>query len=204
MSCGETAITSPELHWPGHQKVKEDRAGHERPGGGGERERKEIGWQSWGPATASAQDRDGWRAFLNGLSCPARQDEEWDEMKYLTNRAISYPHMSEDPEPNSARGLDKNKRSFLLYLNTCRNIHHFVSNIHWCLTKVNTHYRNVLVFAILKNTGGMFVWVFLHFFPCIYCFCFLLFWFYLTSFRHPRCYVSEVPFSREMQKKVII
>ena len=34
-----------------------------------ERERKEMGWQSWGTATASAAAKDlvGWRAFLNGL-----------------------------------------------------------------------------------------------------------------------------------------
>lgn len=40
-----------------------------------ERERNEMGWQSWGTMIAPAKDRDGWRAFLNGLSCPA--EHEW-------------------------------------------------------------------------------------------------------------------------------
>ena len=41
-----------------------------------EREQKEIGWQSWGAATASKKDRDEWRAFLNGQRCSTGHDEE--------------------------------------------------------------------------------------------------------------------------------
>jgi len=36
---------------------------------------REMGWQSWGTATGSARDQDGWRAVLNGLRCPAGHDE---------------------------------------------------------------------------------------------------------------------------------
>ena len=45
-----------------------------------ERERKEMGWQSWRMATSSAKDRDGWTAFWNVLRCPAGHDEGWAEI----------------------------------------------------------------------------------------------------------------------------
>ena len=40
-----------------------------------ERERKEMGWQSWRAVTASAKDWEEWRAFLIVLRCSAGHDE---------------------------------------------------------------------------------------------------------------------------------
>ena len=48
-----------------------------------ERERKEMGWQSWGSATASARDRDGWRAFLSGLRCLAKKKQQNNHCKSI-------------------------------------------------------------------------------------------------------------------------
>jgi len=67
------AITS--LTWTPEGKKRQDRP-RTTWVRSAEREQKEMGWQSWKVATTSARDRDGWKAFLNGLRCPARHDEE--------------------------------------------------------------------------------------------------------------------------------
>ena len=55
----------------------------------GEREKKEMEWQSWQAATASAKDRDKWRALLNVLRCPAGTMR--DEMKQRLRQCYDTP-----------------------------------------------------------------------------------------------------------------
>ena len=40
-----------------------------------EREREEMGWQSWRAATTSAKDLEGWKAFLYSFKCPPRHED---------------------------------------------------------------------------------------------------------------------------------
>ena len=41
-----------------------------------EKERNQLGWQSWEAAVASAADRDGWRNLLAGLKSPRGPKED--------------------------------------------------------------------------------------------------------------------------------
>ena len=41
-----------------------------------EKERNQLGWQSWEAAVASAADRDGWHNLLAGLKSPRGPKED--------------------------------------------------------------------------------------------------------------------------------
>ena len=81
MSCREMAITLPELHWPGHQKAKEDQAGYKKPGGvkRAERERRWEGSHGERQQHLWKTRMGGERFWMVFNRCPVGHDEAWEE-----------------------------------------------------------------------------------------------------------------------------